>query len=84
VPPSQAFLVRCDERINDGTEPHAVKILLQFAAVHAGEYHSFLITQSLQGSTVRVVTVNRLERDITTSPASSSGQLASWPAGQTG
>ncbi|MGH8175128.1 MAG: hypothetical protein ACREV5_02560 [Steroidobacter sp.] len=59
VPQEQAFVVICDERIND--DPHLVNILVQFAATHAGEYHSFMITHALDGATVRPVAVNRLE-----------------------
>ena len=62
VPADQAFVVICDERINDETdEPRIVNILVQFAATHAGEYHSFMITHSVRGATVRPVAVNRLE-----------------------
>jgi len=62
VPSDQAFLVICDERINDErVEPGTVNILLQLAAIHAGEYHSFMISHSVHGSTARPVMVNRLE-----------------------
>jgi hypothetical protein len=61
VPPDQAFLVICDERINEGDEPLGVNILVQFAATHAGEYHSFMLTQRPSGATVRPVMVNRFE-----------------------
>ena len=62
VPSDQAFLVICDERINDERDdPGTVHILLQLAAIHAGEYHSVMITHSMIGSTVRPVMVNRLE-----------------------
>jgi phage tail sheath protein FI len=62
APSNQAFLVICDERINDErVEPGTVNILLQLAAIHAGEYHSFMISHSVHGSTVRPVMVNRLE-----------------------
>jgi hypothetical protein len=64
VPEEQAFTVICDERINDESDPHELNILVQFAAVHAGEYHSFMITHSLHGSTVRQVAVNRLEASL--------------------
>lgn len=61
----RAYLVICDERINDPSEKkRVVNILVQFAATHAGEYHSFLITHCLHGSTVRPVTVNRLEASL--------------------
>jgi hypothetical protein len=72
VPPDQAFLVICDERINDGPEsnlqPHKVSILVQFAATHAGEYLSFLITHAPGGSTVKPVMVNRFEATLVVSP----------------
>ena len=61
VPADQAFYVICDERINEAREPHIVNILVQFAATHAGEYHSFMISHSVSGATVRPVAVNRLE-----------------------
>lgn len=61
APADQAYLVICDERINDGLEPHVVNVLVQFAALHAGEYHSFMITHSVHGSSVRPVAINRLE-----------------------
>jgi len=61
VPSDQAFLVICDERINDGEEPLGVNILVQFAATHAGEYHTFMLTQRPSGATVRPVMVNRFE-----------------------
>ena len=54
----------CDERINEASEPHIVNILVQFAATHAGEYHSFMITHSVSGATVRPVAVNRLEASL--------------------
>jgi hypothetical protein len=65
VPPEQAYCVICDERINDAEqEAHTVNILVQFAAVHAGEYHSFMITHSVRGALVRPVAVNRLEASL--------------------
>jgi hypothetical protein len=63
VPAEQAYCVICDERIND-PQQHVVNILVQFAAVHAGEYHSFMITHSVRGATVRPVAVNRLEASL--------------------
>jgi hypothetical protein len=61
-----AFLVICDERINPPIERSAerarsVNILVQFAANRAHAFHSFMITHSVGGSTVRPVVVNRLE-----------------------
>jgi hypothetical protein len=60
VPADQAFLVICDERINDG-ERDGINVLVQFAATHAGEYHSFMLTHRPGGSTVRPIMVNRFE-----------------------
>ncbi|MBM0107544.1 hypothetical protein JM946_22615 [Steroidobacter sp. S1-65] len=59
VPADQAFLVICDERINDSAD--GINILVQFAATHAGAYHSFMLTQRVGGATVRPVMVNRFE-----------------------
>jgi Bacteriophage tail sheath protein len=64
VPPDQAYCVICDERINEESEPHIVNILVQFAATHAGEYHSFMVSHSVNGATVRPVLVNRLEASL--------------------
>ena len=60
VAAEQAFLVICDERINDG-ERDGINVLVQFAATHAGEYHSFMLTHRPGGATVRPVMVNRFE-----------------------
>ena len=68
VPPDQAYCVICDERINEESEPHVVNILVQFAATHAGEYHSFMISHSVNGATVRPVLVNRLEASLLVAP----------------
>lgn len=65
VSADQAFLVICDERIND--EAGAVNILVQFAAIHAGAYHSFMLTHRAGGSTVRPVMVNRFEATLVVS-----------------
>lgn len=59
APADQAFLVICDERINDSAD--GINILVQFAATHAGAYHSFMLTQRVGGATVRPVMVNRFE-----------------------
>jgi uncharacterized protein len=64
VPADQAYYVICDERINEASEPHSVNILVQFAATHAGEYHSVMISHSVNGATVRPVAVNRLEMSL--------------------
>jgi hypothetical protein len=61
----QAFLVICDERINDPQgAADTVKILIQFAALHGGGNHSYLIEHSIRGATIRSVIVNRLESSI--------------------
>lgn len=67
VPAEQAFTVICDDRINEmatapGTAPDSlVNILVQFAAIHVGEYHSFMISHGTHASTVKPIAVNRLE-----------------------
>lgn len=69
VPEHEAFTVICDERINGPQqepggpqqEPGTLSLLVQLAALHPGEYHSFMITHSAGGSTVRPVVINRLE-----------------------
>jgi len=62
APKDQAFLVICDERINEPSPDAAeINILIQFAASHIDSYHSFMITHTLQGSRVRPIVVNRLE-----------------------
>jgi hypothetical protein len=68
VPADQAFYVICDERINEASEPHIVNILLQFAATHAGQYHSVMISHCVSGATVRPVAVNRLEMSLIVAP----------------
>jgi hypothetical protein len=60
VPAQEAYAVICDERIND-EQDGSVNILIQLAALHAGEYHSFMITHTIRGSAVRPVVINRLE-----------------------
>jgi hypothetical protein len=65
VPADQAFLVICDERIND--EGGGINILVQFAATHAGAYHSFMLTHRTGGSTVKPVMVNRFEATLVVS-----------------
>ncbi|GFE81351.1 tail protein [Steroidobacter agaridevorans] len=65
VPADQAFLVICDERIND--EGDGIHILVQFTATHAGAYHSFMLTHRPGGSTVKPVMVNRFEATLVVS-----------------
>ncbi len=65
APTADAFLVISDERINDPHDtPGALNILVQLAAIHCGEYHSFMITHTVHGSTVRPVVINRLEASL--------------------
>jgi hypothetical protein len=65
VTADQAFLVICDERINDDGD--GLNILVQFAATHAGAYHSFMLTHRPGGATVRPVMVNRFEATLVVS-----------------
>ena len=65
VPADQAFLVICDERIND--EGDGISILVQFAATHAGAYHSFMLTHRPGGATVKPVMINRFEATLVVS-----------------
>ncbi len=61
--PGQEFFVICDERINTAT-PAAVteiRILVGFASLQPDQYHTFLITHALTGSSTRMVAVNRYE-----------------------
>lgn len=60
APAREAYAVICDRRIND-EEDGSVNILIQLAALHAGGYHSFMITHTIRGSMVRPVVINRLE-----------------------
>ena len=60
APESSSFVI-CDERVNtDMDTAHGrVRILVGFAALRAGSYHSFLVTHAASGSRVRWVGVNR-------------------------
>jgi len=65
VPADDAFLVICDDRINElGDTTGTLNILIQLAAIHSGEFHSFMITHTVRGSTVRPVVINRLEASL--------------------
>jgi hypothetical protein len=64
VPEHRAFLIVCDERLNDDVHPDKIRILIQFAALHGGARHSYLIEHSIAGVLVRQVTVNRLESSL--------------------
>jgi hypothetical protein len=57
----EAFLVICDSRLNDARGAPSIKILVQFAALHGGADHSYLIEHSTRGVEVRQVIINRLE-----------------------
>jgi len=61
--PDEAYFVVCDERINSDSDMHTgvVNILLGFAAMRAGEYHTYVISHDPAGSHVRPVSVNRFE-----------------------
>lgn len=67
APERQAFLVVCDERLNDEAHPAVTRILVQFASLHGGGYHSYLIQHSTKGTDVRPVTVNRFESSLVVS-----------------
>jgi len=60
----QAFLIICDERINDAPNLGRVRILIQFAALHGGARHSYLIEHSTHRGSVRAVTVNLFESSV--------------------
>jgi uncharacterized protein len=61
--PEDAFIVVCDARINP--DPAAAtrefNILVGFAALRAGEFHSYMITHTLAGSRVQPASLNRLQ-----------------------
>lgn len=63
----QAFLVVCDERLNDEAHVGTTRILIQFASLHGGGFHSYLIQHSMKGTDVRSVTVNRFESSLVVS-----------------
>jgi uncharacterized protein len=62
APDGAPYLVVCDERVNSESDLLAgdVHILLQFAALHPGEFHGYMITHSLRGTTIMSVGVNTL------------------------
>jgi phage tail sheath protein FI len=65
APKDQAFLVICDERINEPfIDAIEVNILIQFAATHIDSFHSFMLTHTAQGSRVRPIVINRLEASL--------------------
>src|SRR5690606_2202619 len=55
----QAFLVICDERINDEAHRGRTPILIQYAPLDGGGYHTNMTQPSTDGTDVRPVTVNR-------------------------
>ncbi|HVY24615.1 MAG TPA: hypothetical protein VG962_14800 [Steroidobacteraceae bacterium] len=62
-PPSQMgreFFVICDERINPPVTEGVpeIRILIGFAAWHAEQYHTYMISHSVTGSSTRPVAVN--------------------------
>jgi uncharacterized protein len=59
----EGYFVVCDERVNKQNDLHTgtVNILFGFAAMRAGEYHAYLLSQHATGSQLRQVSVNRLE-----------------------
>jgi phage tail sheath protein FI len=63
VPASQAFFVICDERVNHMADINAGRcnIVLGFAALRRGEYHTVMVTHTLSGTSVRTIAVNRYE-----------------------
>jgi hypothetical protein len=65
APKDQAFLVICDERINEPSpDAKEINILVQFAANHIDSFHSFMVTHTTHGSRVRPVVINRLEASL--------------------
>jgi hypothetical protein len=56
--------VICDDRINATGEDSGIKILVQFAALHGGAQHSYLIRHLPEQTQVRTVTVNRFESSL--------------------
>jgi phage tail sheath protein FI len=60
--PGEAGFVICDERLNPPTQPAGtVNLLLGFAAMRAGEHHTYLLTHQPAGSRVQHVSLNRLQ-----------------------
>lgn len=64
APAGRAFFVVCDERLNDDAHLGTTRILIRFASLHGGGYHSYLIQHSTKGTDVRPVTVNQLESSL--------------------
>ena len=70
APSERAFLAICDERINTArdTRDQRVNILVAFTASRRGHYHSFMISQSRDGSAIRPVAVNPTEMPLSVEP----------------
>ncbi|HEU4654219.1 MAG TPA: hypothetical protein VFS47_09535 [Steroidobacteraceae bacterium] len=65
---AQAYWVICDIRLNVPTDAAlTLKLLVQFAARRAGQYHSYLIEHSPIATHVKPVVVNRIEADLVVS-----------------
>ncbi|HSG89241.1 MAG TPA: hypothetical protein VLA56_08510, partial [Pseudomonadales bacterium] len=64
APAAAASFVVCDERVNAemDTIQGRVRLLVGFAALRPGTYHSFLLTHSASGSSVRWVGVNQFQQ----------------------
>jgi phage tail sheath protein FI len=73
--PDAASFVVCDERVNgDMDVVHGrVRLLVGFAALRPGAYHSFLVTQAPAGSAIRWVGVNRFQRSSESDPLTAAG-----------
>ena len=68
APPAHAYWVICDIRLNVPTDNAlTLKLLVQFAARRAGQYHSYLIEHSPIATRVRPVVVNRIEAELVVS-----------------
>ena len=59
----QRYFVVCDERINtiEAGADTAVNVLVGFAGAHDEQYHTFMLSHSLVGSSTRMVSVNRYQ-----------------------
>lgn len=59
----EGYFVVCDERVNGAGDLYngTLNILFGFAALRSGEYHTYLLSHHPAGSSVKAVSVNRLE-----------------------
>ena len=57
-----AFFVICDDRVNSAQEAAAgvFQMVIGFAAVRRGEFHSFRIRHTACGSNITPVSLNRI------------------------